>query len=219
MRFLSAGALVGCLALGGQPSASAADAPASPPRFEVSGIMLNDDGTAWALVSEPQLTGGAVRRVEPGALIGPYRLVEVGRDHVVLQRDSEAPLRVRFGWRAGGGGDTGAPRGPQQAAGSPPSPRAAGAAPPQAAAPPQEAPPAGPGGRTDVEAAPERAASGSRGRGTDAPAPARASARRSRSAELDAERVDTMRRERERTFREELSVEGYFQDKGPKAAK
>jgi hypothetical protein len=218
MRILSAGALAGCLALGGQPLPARAEAPAPPPRFEVSGIMLNDDGTAWALISEPQLTGGAVRRLGPGAQLGPYRLVEVGRDHVVMQRGSEPPLRVRFGWRAGGGGDPSGSRAPQQAAAPPPT-RAAPAAGPAAATPAAPpAAPAPPAARTDVEAAVERGGGGPRARGTDMGVP-RSSTRRSRAADVDATRVEAMRRERERMFREELSVEGYFQDKAPKAAK
>jgi hypothetical protein len=40
-----------------------------------------------------------------------------------------------------------------------------------------------------------------------------------RSTDIDAARVEALRRDRERMFREELSIEGYFQDKRPKAAK
>ncbi|MGH2667926.1 MAG: hypothetical protein ACRDH5_02185 [bacterium] len=82
----------------------AAEPSGDPPRFEVSAIVIQDNGVAWALMAEPRWTQGTTRLVAAGAMIGPYRLVEVAADHVVMQGPSGPPFKVLFSWRGAGTG-------------------------------------------------------------------------------------------------------------------
>lgn len=214
MRFIAGAAILAlCTAWSGvvRP-ALAADPPASLPRFEVSGIMLQEDGRAWALIAEPQWTGGTARVFSPGAMIGPYRLVEIQRDHVVLQSAAGPPLKIPFSWR---GGDTATAQIP------------AGARPPSRTAPPAvpPAPRAAAPARTDEEAsrATDGAAAAAPRSAAAAPAasPAPVAAtppaqprvnpapRTALPTAYDQGRMEALRRERERMFRKDLSVEGF----------
>ncbi len=247
MRLISGAAVLGLWMLGAGPAvpALAADPPAALPRFEVSGIMLQDDGKAWALIAEPQLTGGAVRLFTPGAMIGPYRLVDVKRDHVVLQLSSETPFRVPYSWRGGG----------TAVATQPPADRASTArtqprTPNVPSAPAVTAPPTVPAteadqdseradGDSSVESAPaaggsavgNRATGGTAGGGAQpqsaatpstanpAAAPAAPPVTTPSAAQrlitgYDPARIEAWRRERERMFRQDLSIEGFHQRGG-----
>ena len=230
MRFISGATIVGLWILGAGTvmPALAADPPASMPRFEVSGIMLQEDGKAWALIAEPQWTGGAVRLVTPGAMIGPYRLVEVQRDHVILQSSSEAPLRVPFSWRGGGGGTAVAAQPPADRAAATrtqtrptPTPTTPPTARPVASVTDsdQEAEKAGESaaGTESAPAAEDRPAAASAPTAVRATAPASAPTavratvppRAPAAMGYDPAKIEALRRERERMFKQELSIEGF----------
>ena len=66
-------------------------------RFEVVAVVLDGDTPPWAFLSEPLLTHGTLRRVTLGESVGPYRLVVVASDHIVMEGPDGAPLRVTFG--------------------------------------------------------------------------------------------------------------------------
>lgn len=220
MRFISGPTILGLWMLGAGTAAPAlaADPPASMPRFEVSGIMLQEDGKAWALIAEPQWTGGAVRLVTPGSMIGPYRLVEVQRDHVILQSSSETTLRVPFSWRGGGGGTA--------VAAQPPADRAAATRTqtrptPTPSALPVPRPRPAPVAESDQDA--EKGEDNTAGRertpvAVDAPAPATAPTAVRAAAPprvpaaatgYDPAKMEALRRERDRMFKQDLSIEGF----------
>jgi len=220
MRSISGATILGLWMLGAGTAvpALAADPPASMPRFEVSGIMLQEDGKAWALVAEPQWTGGAVRLVTPGAMIGPYRLVEVQRDHVILQSSSEAPLRIPFSWRVGGGGSAVATQAPPDRASA--TRTQTRPTPTQSPLPTQRARAVAPVRESDQEAekAGESVAgsesaptAGNTAAGASAPTAVRATAppRAPSAMGYDSGKMEALRRERDRMFRQELSIEGF----------
>jgi hypothetical protein len=209
---------------------SAAEVPTSP-RFEVSGVVIQEDGIARALVAEPQLTEGKVRMLAPGATIGPYTLVTVARDHIILKGPTETSLKVPFSWRSGGAGETVAP-------GSRPADNRSGSS-VSTAAPSQEAPRVRPdrgaeAARSDAVSPrepgqPKQGAQAGIGRlappaGTDTTTPGPRGLLRPPGA-MPAQpematgtapgsgRADQFRRARDATFRRELSVDGYFYDK------
>lgn len=233
MRFISGATVLGLwmLGAGSMVPAFAADPPASPPRFEVSGILLQDDGKSWALIAEPQWTGGTVRLFSPGAMIGPYRLVEVQRDHVVLGLSSEAPFRVPYSWRGSGGGTAVATQTPPDRAAAsriqaqPPGVPATSV--PQPVAPARSEPSATPPAQTDREsgrAQGDNIQGGSASVAAEAspglaPAAASVAPPPTRPTGFSWAGAEALRRERERTFRQELSIEGYFYEKRPGAAK
>ena len=57
-------------------------------------IFVGQDHSAFLV--EPQLTGGRVRRVVPGTILGPYRVSRIEVDGVVLEKDGVA-LRIPLG--------------------------------------------------------------------------------------------------------------------------
>jgi hypothetical protein len=77
----------------------AAEAPVRTPQFEVSAIVLEEGGVSWVLMAEPEWTQGRPRVVAPGGTIGPYRLIEVAADHVVMQGPAGVRFKVPFSWR------------------------------------------------------------------------------------------------------------------------
>lgn len=89
-RYLAGGLVAGSLVAG-----LAQAQPIEAPAFELHGVVLVENGTQLALLREPRLVGGtAIFR--PGDKIGPFTVVEVGEDHVRLERDGEGlivPLR------------------------------------------------------------------------------------------------------------------------------
>ena len=91
-RWLTA---LGVLALGS--GAWAQDQPAETARFEVVAVVLEEDGQSSAFMVEPRLTQGALRKVVLGESVGPYRLVGVASDHVVMEGPDGASLKVPFG--------------------------------------------------------------------------------------------------------------------------
>ena len=202
-----------------------AEAPAGSPKFEVSGVVIQDDGVTWALVSEPQFTQGKVRLVAPGTAIGPYTLTVVARDHIVLRGPAETSFRVPFSWRSGG---TAAPAdsGARPAAGRP-VPGTVGAAPgitrpvtdPETARAGALREPAAPregeesARQTETEgataSAPASEPGGAKPPASTIPPPERVTS----AIRGTPSRLEEFRRARERTLREELTVEGYFYDK------
>jgi len=98
------------------------------PRFVLSGIVINAQGDARAILEEPQLTGGRSVLLKTGDMIGSYRVSSIGTDHAVLQGPG-GPLRIPLSGIA-------APAGPTVAR-APEPPKSPGAA-------AQQAPPATP---------------------------------------------------------------------------
>ena len=207
--------------------AAAAEGQANP-KFEVSGVVIQEDGIAWALVAEPQLTQGKVRMLSPGGTIGSYTLVEVARDHIVLKGQAET-LKVRFSWRSGGAGDV-ASAGARVPSSRPGAGVSAGAQAPDGSRPrPEVAPAAVVGGAAAArEPAETPKVAQSEGDGavqpvagaSDNPAPREpvgtvAEAPRSGAAAIvpNPVRGEEVRRARDAMFRRELSIDGYFSEK------
>jgi hypothetical protein len=96
-RALVAGALVLVAGAWGR-DAIPAD---GPPQFLLAGVILVEGKVEKALLAEPTLTGGQPILVAKGERLGPYRLVKVLEDHVVLARAGQE-LTVRLGAPEGG---------------------------------------------------------------------------------------------------------------------
>jgi hypothetical protein len=94
------------------------------PAFELAGLAKLEGDRSFALLKEPELTGGAPVLVRQGQSIGPYRLIAVEDDRVLLESPT-GRVTVHLGSKGGSGA----------AAGSPPSKPAVGQAPSAPAAP------------------------------------------------------------------------------------
>jgi hypothetical protein len=70
--------------------------PGDPPQFLLAGVILVEGKVEKALLVEPTLTRGRPFMVAKGGRIGPYRLVKVLEDQVVLVRGDQE-LTVRLG--------------------------------------------------------------------------------------------------------------------------
>ncbi len=94
---------LGALGAGMAADASLAYAQPKPePRFVLSGVVIDDAGAARALLAEPQWTQGQSAIFVVGDMVGPYRVVNVAPDHVVLEQPGEPPLRVLLTGSSGG---------------------------------------------------------------------------------------------------------------------
>lgn len=111
-------AVVAC-AFGYGVRAEAQGAPA-PPSFELSGVIIVEEGVRWALLSEPPFRQAIMVRL--GGTIGDYRLTEVAEDHVILTRPGYLALRIPLSGTGSSVVATGAPPSPPPAE----TPRAAG---------------------------------------------------------------------------------------------
>ncbi len=60
-------------------------APVRKPAFELAGLAKLEGDASFALLQEPELTNGAPVFVRQGQSIGPYRLVAVEEDRVLLE--------------------------------------------------------------------------------------------------------------------------------------
>lgn len=78
---------------------AAGQADDGPPRFEVSAIVMQEGGASWTMMAEPRWTQGAMRPVALGGRLGPYTLVEVAADHVIMRGPDGSDVRVPFSWR------------------------------------------------------------------------------------------------------------------------
>jgi len=58
--------------------------------FVLSGVVIDAQGTARALLEEPQLTGGRSAMFRVGDTVGGFRVVSIAPDHVVLERSGVA---------------------------------------------------------------------------------------------------------------------------------
>src|SRR5438874_6116420 len=84
------------LALGlGVGAGDVAFAQNVPTSFVLSGVVIDAQGAARAIVEDPQWTGGRSVMLRVGDQIGPYRVVSIAPDHAVLQGPGE-PLRLRL---------------------------------------------------------------------------------------------------------------------------
>ncbi len=66
------------------PAPGTAAEPARTPQFERAGVVKSD-GASFALLKEPQLTGGQPVLLRQGQSIGEYRLLAVEEDRVLLE--------------------------------------------------------------------------------------------------------------------------------------
>jgi len=74
-------------------------------RFVLSGIVINAQGDARAILEEPQLTGGRSVLLKTGDVIGSYRVSSIGTDHAVLEGPG-GPLRIPLSGIASPAGPT-----------------------------------------------------------------------------------------------------------------
>jgi hypothetical protein len=63
------------------------------PLFILSGIIIDSNGTARAVLEEAQLTAGRSVMLRVGDTLGPYRLASIATDHAVIEGPAGA-LRV-----------------------------------------------------------------------------------------------------------------------------
>ena len=104
-----------------------APAPAEGPAFELAGLAKLDGDASFALLQEPELTMGAPVLVRLGQSIGPYRLVAVEEDRVMLE-GSTGLVTVLLGSKGNAGPPAGAPptrSEPHAVVGAPSSPASA----------------------------------------------------------------------------------------------
>lgn len=86
----------------GAGAGNVAFAQSTPTSFVLSGVVIDAQGTARAIVEDPQWTGGRSVMLRVGDQIGPYRVVSIAADHAVLQGPGE-PLRLRLSGVAAAG--------------------------------------------------------------------------------------------------------------------
>jgi hypothetical protein len=116
--------------------------PVRKPQFELEGLVKLDGDDSYALLKEPEITGGVSVLVRQGESIGSYRLVAVEDDRVLLESPDREIMTVMLG---------GAPGSPGAVVSEPPlaSQPEASLAPPAAPAPPSTPVPV-----ADTDAAP-----------------------------------------------------------------
>jgi len=87
-----------CLLLLNAGAAPFAHAQGSPeaPQFSLTGVVILDGERDMAVLAEPVLTSGGALRMKKGDRLGPYRLVSVLPDHVVLEAGPQR-ITVRLG--------------------------------------------------------------------------------------------------------------------------
>ena len=71
------------------PLLGVASEPVREPAFELAGLAKLEGDASFALLQEPELTNGVPVLVRQGQFIGPYRLVAVEDDRVLLESANE----------------------------------------------------------------------------------------------------------------------------------
>lgn len=80
--------MAGLLLIGGTSSVTAQTVTPTP-QFSLTGVVILERGLEMAMLVEPTLTQGNPLMVKKGDSIGPYRLVSVQPDRVVLQSGAQ----------------------------------------------------------------------------------------------------------------------------------